>query len=42
MGQGTAGEPIDDAEVGTARFGLLAGAGLGDNATGAITLSFSN
>jgi hypothetical protein len=37
MGQATDGEPIDDAEVGTARFGLLAGAGLGDNATGAIT-----
>ena len=34
MGQGTKGEPIDDAEVGTCRFGLLAGAGLGDQATG--------
>ena len=39
MGQATDGEPIDDAEVGTCRFGLLAGAGLGDNATGAITTS---
>jgi len=32
-------EPIDDAEVGTLRAGLLAGAGIGDNATGAITFS---
>ena len=39
MGQAADGEPIDDAEVGTCRFGLLAGAGLGDNATGAITTS---
>ena len=39
MGQGTDGEPIDDAEVGTCRFGLLAGAGLGDNATGGISNS---
>jgi len=31
-------EPIDDAEVGTFRAGLLAGAGLGDQATGAVTL----
>jgi hypothetical protein len=37
MGQATDGEPIDDAEVGTCRFGLLAGAGLGDQATGGIT-----
>ena len=37
MGQGTAGEPIDDAEVGTCRFGLQAGAGLGDQVTGGIT-----
>tara|TARA_Y100000004_G_scaffold192224_1_gene252414 strand:+ start:1188 stop:1772 length:585 start_codon:yes stop_codon:yes gene_type:complete len=37
MGQGTQAEPIDDAEVGTCRFGLQAGAGLGDNATGGIT-----
>jgi len=39
MGQATDGEPIDDAEAGTARFGLLAGAGLGDQATGAIDLN---
>jgi len=38
MGQGTNGEPIDDAEAGSCRYGLLAGAGLGDNATNAITL----
>ena len=31
-------EPIDDAEAGTFRAGLLAGAGLGDAATGATTL----
>jgi len=34
MGQDTAGEPIDDAEVGSCRYGLQAGAGLGDVATG--------
>jgi len=38
MGQDTTAEPIDDAEAGTCRFGLLAGAGLGDQATNAITL----
>jgi len=32
-------EPIDDAEAGTFRAGLLAGAGLGDNATGTIVYS---
>jgi hypothetical protein len=32
-------EPMDDAEVGSFRAGLLAGAGMGDNATGAITFS---
>jgi len=37
MGQGTAGEPIDDAEVGSCRFGLLAGLGAGDVATGGRT-----
>jgi len=36
MGQDPAGEPIDDAEAGSCRIGLLAGVGLGDNATGAI------
>ena len=37
MGQASTGEPIDDAEAGSCRFGLLAGAGLGDKATGAFT-----
>jgi len=37
MGQATAGEPIDDAEAGSCRFGLVAGLGVGDNATGAAT-----
>ena len=31
-------DPIDDAEVGTFSYGLLAGAGLGDKATSEITL----
>jgi len=39
MGQATTGEPIDDAEAGSCRFGLLAGAGLGDVATNGLTLS---
>ena len=39
MGQATDGEPIDDAEVGTARFGLQAGLGIGDNATGAVSMT---
>ena len=37
MGQASAGEPIDDAEDGSCRYGLLAGGGLGDNATGTIS-----
>ena len=37
MGQASAAEPIDDAEAGSCRFGLLAGAGFGDVATGGIT-----
>jgi len=37
MGQASAGEPIDDAEAGSCRFGLLAGAGFGDVATGGLT-----
>ena len=44
MGQASAGEPIDDAEAGSCRFGLLAGAGFGDVATGglpATTASFA-
>jgi len=39
VGQATTGEPIDDAEVGTCRFGMIAGLGVGDNATGAISLT---
>jgi len=38
MGQATTGEPIDDAEAGSCRFGLLAGAGFGDVATNGLTL----
>jgi len=44
MGQGTSGEPIDDAEAGSCRFALLAGLGGGDVATGGrtfVTASFS-
>jgi len=44
MGQATSGEPIDDAEAGSVRFGLLAGAGLGDVATGgrtSLTVAFA-
>ena len=37
--QGITAEPIDDAEAGTFRAGLLAGAGLGDVATGAAVTS---
>ena len=37
MGQATDGEPIDDAETGSCRYGLQAGAGLGDVATGGLT-----
>ena len=37
MGQETSGEPIDDAEAGTCRFGLQAGLGVGDVVTGGIT-----
>jgi len=39
MSQTANGEPIDDAEVGTLRAGLLAGFGLGDNATGAASFA---
>jgi hypothetical protein len=38
MGQSSAAEPIDDAEAGSCRFGLLAGAGFGDVATNGLTL----
>ena len=37
MGQGTSGEPIDDAEAGSCRFGLVAGLGRSDVATGGST-----
>jgi hypothetical protein len=36
---GSSAEPIDDAEAGTFRAGLVAGIGIGDNATGAIALT---
>jgi len=39
IGQGTAGEPIDDAQAGSARFGLIAGLGAGDVATGGTTFT---
>jgi len=41
MGQSSAGEPIDDAEAGSCRFGLLAGAGFGDVVTGGMTVGTS-
>jgi len=37
MGQATDGEPIDDAEVGSCRFGLIAGLDRGDTVTGSQT-----
>ena len=37
--QGSASEPIDDAEAGSFRAGLVAGLGVGDNATGAVAVS---
>ena len=39
VSQGASSEPIDDAEAGTFRAGLVAGLGIGDNATGAVTVS---
>ena len=39
MGQATTGEPIDDAEAGSCRFGLVAGLGAGDLATGGATFN---
>ena len=39
MSQSANMEPIDDAEAGTLRAGLIAGAGFGDAATGAITFT---
>ena len=35
------GEPWDDAETGVASFGLVAGLGIGDNATGTVALTAS-
>ena len=37
--QGASSEPIDDAEAGSFRAGIVAGLGIGDNATNAVTLS---
>jgi hypothetical protein len=37
MGQSSAAEPIDDAEAGSCRFGLVAGLGIGDVVTGGAT-----
>jgi len=37
IGQSAQGEPIDDAEAGSCRFGLVAGLGVGDNVTGGAT-----
>ena len=42
MGQAVSGEPIDDAEAGSCRFGMFAGAGLGDQATNSISLVTGN
>ena len=39
MGQATDGEPIDDAEAGSCRFGLQAGLGIGDVATGGVSMT---
>jgi len=39
VGQSADGEPIDDAEAGTCRFGMIAGLGAGDNATGDLTFT---
>jgi len=39
LSQSGSPEPIDDAETGTFRAGLVAGLGAGDNATNAISLS---
>jgi len=41
MSQQANGEPIDDAEAGTLRAGVIAGLGLGDNATGAASFTAS-
>jgi hypothetical protein len=36
---GSSAEPIDDAEAGTFRAGMVAGLGIGDNATGVVSLT---
>ena len=41
MSQSANGEPIDDAEAGTLRAGLIAGLGSGDNATGGASFTAS-
>jgi len=41
VSQGAAAEPIDDAEAGSFRAGLVAGLGVGDNATNTITPAIS-
>jgi len=38
LSSGGGNEPVDENEVGTAQFGLIAGAGTGNKGTGAITL----
>jgi hypothetical protein len=42
MGQDTSGEPMDDAEAGSCRYGLIAGLGIGDIATGGTTAATSS
>ena len=39
VSQSASAEPIDDAEAGSCRFGLLAGAGFGDIATNGMTMA---
>jgi len=41
VSQGATAEPIDDQEAGSFRAGLVAGLGIGDNATGAISAASS-
>jgi len=41
VSQDATAEPIDDAEAGSFRAGLVAGLGVGDNATGAVTPAIS-
>jgi len=39
LGQATDGEPIDAGEAGTCRFGMIAGLGIGDQATGGVSMT---